>query len=73
MKKNVNFGGKIASATGYVKQFQNILNYPIRNAMLPAYVKSYTPYPSLGNYIKDFNNYDRILVKSSIPPTSQIP
>jgi hypothetical protein len=68
MKKNVNFGGKIQSPTGYVKGFQNGLNYPLRNAMLPAYVKVYSPYPSLGNYIKYFNNYDRIIVQSSIPP-----
>jgi len=69
MKKNINFGGKITSPTGYVKGFQNSLNYPLRNAMLPGYTKSYLPYPSLGNYIKDFNNYDRIIVQSSLEST----
>ena len=67
MNKNVNFGGKIATPTGYVKEFKDSLNYPLRNTMLPAYAKAYSPYPPLGNYIKTFNNYDRIILESSIP------
>ena len=63
---DVNYGGKIATPSGYIKDFQTNLNYPIRNSHLPVYVKSFTPYAPYGNYIKYFNNYDRYTTISSL-------
>ena len=66
MSINVNYGGKTGSPTCYIKDFQNSLNYPIRNVQLPVYARAFVPYPPYGNYIKIFNNFNSISTKSSI-------
>ena len=63
---NVNYGGKIGTQTCYVKDFQNSLNYPIRNDVMPVFVKAFDPYSPYGNYVKFFNNFNSISTKSSI-------
>ena len=63
---NVNYGGKVGTPTCYIKDFQNSLNYPIRNVVLPVFVKAFDPYGPYGNYIKFFNNYTSVSTKSSI-------
>ena len=63
---NVNYGGKIGTQTSYIKDFQNSLNYPIRNDVMPVFVKAFDPYGPFGNYVKFFNNYTSISKKSSL-------
>jgi hypothetical protein len=63
---NANYGGKISNRTSYIKDFANSINYPIRNAYLPIFVKATTPYSPLGTFIKSFNNYDKIIRLSSL-------
>ena len=63
---NVNYGGKIGTQTSYIKDFQNSLNYPIRNPYLSLFVKAFEPYSPFGNYVKTFNNFNLISKKSSI-------
>lgn len=67
---NVNYGGKVATPSGYVKDFQTVLNYPIKNPHLSVFVRAFPPYTPVGNYIKIFNNYDR---NSTISTLSSIP
>lgn len=66
MSINVNYGGKTGTQTCYIKDFQNSLNYPLRNPYLPVYVKAFEPYSPFGNYVKIFNNFNSISSKSSI-------
>ena len=69
INSNTNYGGKISNKTGYIKDFVNSINYPIRNAYLPMFVKATTPYSPLGYFVKSFNNYDKIITLSSLSST----
>jgi hypothetical protein len=60
MKKTSNFGGKIPTKNGFVKNFNNNKSYyPLRTTQSSKndFVKSFSPNPSIGSYIKSFNNY----------------
>jgi hypothetical protein len=58
MNKNVNYGGKQENSTGFVKDFNNDLNYyPLKKPYMFMFVKAFPPYSPIGNYIKNLNNY----------------
>ncbi len=59
MRQSTNFGGKIPTVSGFIKKFNNNSTYyPLKNGYTLSnnqFIKSYSPYPSIGNYIKNFN------------------